>query len=77
MIVMKGVKSFVIERERDKMTNFEKIKSLDINELAEKLNESFACDHCPLGEFCSENSSELTSSCTGVWKEWLKSEVEE
>lgn len=59
-----------------KMTNFEKIKNMSIDELAEKLNESFACDHCPIEEFCNEHNSEPHSSCTTIWEKWLKSEVQ-
>lgn len=58
------------------MTNFEKIKNMSIDELAEKLNESFACDRCPIEEFCDENNSDPYSSCTAIWENWLKSEVE-
>lgn len=58
------------------MTNFEKIKNMSIDELAEKLNESFACDRCPIEEFCDENNSDPYSSCTTIWEKWLKSEVE-
>lgn len=65
------------------MTNFEKIKNMSINELAEKFNESFACDRCPLEKFCDENNSEPyspsepNSSCTTIWKKWLKSEAKD
>lgn len=57
------------------MTNFEKIKNMNVDEMAEKLNESFACDRCPLGEFCDKDMS--ISSCSDIWKKWLESEVEE
>lgn len=57
------------------MTNFEKIKSMGVDELAEKLNDLFTCDHCPLAEFCDEIIGEMT--CTGVLKEWLESEAKE
>ena len=58
------------------MTNFEKIKNMSTEELAEKLNESFACDRCPISEFCDKKTSTQYMSCTGVWEQWLKSEVE-
>ena len=58
------------------MTNFEKIKNMNIDQLSEKLNESFACDRCPIGEFCDKNNSTPYLSCTGVWGKWLKSEVQ-
>lgn len=61
------------------MTNFEKIKNMSLDEMAEKLNDSFACDRCPLEEFCDKESlnSISISSCSGIWKKWLESEVEE
>lgn len=55
------------------MTNFEKIKNMSVKELAEKLNESFACDRCPINDLCD---SIVGGNCTKVWIEWLKSEVE-
>ena len=65
------------------MTNFEKIKekikNMSVDEMAEKLYESFVCDRCPLEEFCDKDdlSSMPISSCSGIWKKWLESEVEE
>lgn len=59
------------------MTNFEKIRNMSIDELAEKLDESFACDRCPIEEFCDKKTFTRCMSCTDVWKDWLKSEVEE
>lgn len=58
------------------MTNFEKIKNMNIDELAEKLDESFACDHCPIWIFCDEINSTHTT-CTGAWKKWLESGVKD
>lgn len=58
------------------MTNFEKIKNMNIDELAEKLNESFACDRCPIEGFCNENNTTPYSSCSRVWRIWLRSEVQ-
>lgn len=57
------------------MTNFEKIKSMSVDELAEKLDDLFSCDHCYFAEFCDENIEGTT--CTGVLKEWLESEAKE
>ena len=53
------------------MTNFEKIKNMNIDQLAEKLNDSFACDRCPIGEFCEKHNSTPDLDCTGIWGEWL------
>lgn len=58
------------------MTNFEKIKNMGVDEMAEKLNESFACDRCPIWEFCDKHNSTPDLDCTGIWGEWLKSEVQ-
>lgn len=57
------------------MTNFEKIKNMSVDELAKKLNKSFACDPCPIEEFCNKHNSTPDLDCTGIWVEWLKSEV--
>lgn len=57
------------------MTNFEKIKNMNIDQLAEKLKESFVCYHCPIKEFCDEYDSTPDLDCIDICKEWLKSEV--
>lgn len=57
------------------MINFEKIKSISVDELAEKLNDLFACDRCPITEFCDEITWGTHLSCTSVWGKWLKSEA--
>lgn len=54
------------------MTNFERIKDMSIEELAEKLDELFACDRCPIEEFCEDT---VDRGCTDTWIKWLKSEV--
>lgn len=59
------------------MTNFEKIKNMGINEMADKLAVSFVCGSCPIRKFCDENDKSSTATCIGVWKKWLKSEVED
>lgn len=57
------------------MTNFEKIKSMSIGELVEKLDKVFTCEHCPIVEFCGK--TEEIIECEDIWEKWLKSEVEE
>lgn len=54
------------------MTNFEKLKTMSIDELADKLDEVFACEYCPIAEFCNKN--EKIKKCKSIWKKWLKSE---
>ena len=54
------------------MTNFEKIKNMSIEELANLIFLWIDCTHCPIQLNCfpSEN-------CIDVCKRWLKSEVKE
>lgn len=63
------------------MTNFEKIKNMSLEELADTVsNELIDCDSCPIREFhalCNNDTSNEFESCTDIWKKWLKSEVEE
>ena len=46
------------------MTNFEKIKNMGIEEMAYKLDEVFACEYCPITEFCNKN--EKIKKCKGI-----------
>ena len=59
------------------MTNFEKIKNMNVDQMSNKLDELFACDRCPIVGFCDKNNSTPGSSCTYIWKKWLESEVED
>ena len=58
------------------MTNFEKIKNMKIDGLADKLDEVFTCECCPIIEFCDKYAI-ICKKCKNIWKNWLKSEVEE
>lgn len=55
------------------MTNFEKIKSMNIDELADKLKGIFTCEQCLAVEFCDKSKKII--ECKSVWSEWLKSEA--
>lgn len=57
------------------MTNFEKIKNMSVEELANELDKGFSCYGCPIREFCDKNKKK--TKCRTVWKKWLRSEVEE
>lgn len=57
------------------MTNFQKIKNMNIDQLADKLNESFVCYCCPIKEFCDEYDSIPDLDCIDICRIWLKSEV--
>lgn len=50
------------------MTNFEKIKNMSVEELADFIAEMAECDRCFV--YCS-------GDCKYSWEQWLKSEVEE
>lgn len=57
------------------MTNEEKIKSLSTEELADMLGSlSTDCEECLIRKFCADNCS--TIKCETVWKQGLKSEVQ-
>lgn len=49
------------------MTNFEKIKNMRVEELADFISELTDCDRCHL--LCG-------GDCQYSWKQWLKSEAE-
>lgn len=64
------------------MTNFEKIKDMSVEELAAKCCGSSYCASCPIWDFCTytmHNNDDRVQAlnCLTVWREWLKSEVEE
>lgn len=66
------------------MTNFEKIKNMSVEELADKISWLINdCDECPICKFCKSaylrNNYKIQDfdTCSGTWKQWFKSEVEE
>lgn len=62
------------------MTNFEKIKNMNVEELALLMDSvSSDCQECPICGFCEDIRLKLNHflHCKTVWKSWLKSEVEE
>lgn len=63
------------------MTNFEKIKNMNINEIAEKISRMIGtCAQCQIESFCSEVSKEVEfgekTFCLRMWEQWLEHEVE-
>ena len=57
------------------MTNYERIKDMTVEEMAEWLEKiPVGCDFCPAREFCDMN---IYNTCENIFKEWLESEVEE
>lgn len=60
------------------MTNFEKIKNMSVEELADTMgNATEDCVFCPIFKFCYEYRHGSAPNCSGTWEQWLKSEVEE
>lgn len=57
------------------MTNFEKIKAMNIEEMAEELSFYIDCGLCPIGKDCTNKYPDLM--CKDKIKILLKSEVEE
>lgn len=55
------------------MTNYEKIKSLDISELAKFINQNVSCLDCMAYRICDDFPS-LT--CDEIIEKWLKMEEE-
>lgn len=59
------------------MTNYEKIKSMAIDEMAIFLSNIADCTDCPIQEYCTEHGKELHYPCPESLWHWLKSEVNE
>ena len=56
------------------MTNFEKIKSMTVEEIAYYLARMTHCPPCPIKTFCVNN---YAIDCRSVFTKWLESEAEE
>ena len=59
------------------MTNFEKIKNMSIDEMADKLEDLTVCGYCPVEKFCDKNGKTHYIRCKSTWKKWLKSEIKD
>ncbi len=56
------------------MTNYEKIKTMSVEEMAEGLHDiTTDCDVCPVVGYCIVDHK----TCKETMQEWLESEVEE
>ena len=59
-----------------KMTNYDRIKQMSIEEMATMLdNFRLDCSYCPACDFC--NKSFKDEECRDIVKKWLEQEVEE
>lgn len=68
---------WLVEREREamKMTNYERIKNMSVEEMAESCDEFFSC---PYGQpYVGCDMEEKYKNCSECVKHWLNSEVEE
>lgn len=54
------------------MTNYDRIKSMNVEEMAEFLFEYFDCDFCPMSAKCKTQNYE---NCKKNIKRWLLQEV--
>lgn len=64
------------------MTNFEKIKNMSVDEIAQKISQMIGtCAQCQIESFCSELSKEVEfgekTFCLRMWEQWLEREVED
>lgn len=55
------------------MTNYEKIKSMDISELAKFIDKNISCLDCLAYQICDDFPDSL---CVDIIEEWLKMEIE-
>lgn len=51
-------------------TNYEKIKNMTLEEMAEFFDSHIMCELCPTYDFCVEEGEE----CRKIFKHWLQSE---
>lgn len=56
------------------MTNYDRIKAMNIDEMAEHFDGIFDCSNCPNDMFLCESKG---SVCTKYIKQWLQQEVSE
>ena len=56
------------------MTNYDRIKAMNIDEMADYFNGIFDCSNCPNDMFLCESKG---SVCTKYIKQWLEQEVSE
>lgn len=60
------------------MTNFEKIKQMSVDEMAEELFYIIYCDDCPIAKSKGYTDNHCNgSTCKRALKHWLESEAEE
>ena len=56
-------------------TNYERIKNMTVEEMAEFFANHILCDDCPISTICNKEMITI-DECPKVFEEWLKSESE-
>lgn len=63
------------------MRNIDKIKAMNIDEMAEflsnQLKYSDNCTYCFIEEFCISSLEKKIATCKDIYKQWLERESEE
>lgn len=57
------------------VTNYEKIKNMTVEEMAEFFSECIMCDDCPVCTFCDEEMV-TGDGCPKIFRQWLQTESE-
>lgn len=55
-------------------TNYERIKNMTVEEMAELFDEYITCRNCPASDFCERHSVDY---CSTILEQWLQSESED
>lgn len=55
-------------------TNYERIKAMSVEEMAEWLKQYISCEKCPQSDFCTDNFTTV-DECNEVLENWLESEA--
>ena len=62
------------------MTNYERIKAMSVEEMAEFITNYIRCEHCPVTDICwgngGYNEDGNWCSCQKWFQQWLESEAE-
>lgn len=70
----------LIDGHIDKMTNYERIKNMSVDEMAVCFSKFSQCDNCLAEDFCNKinnrDDDSVMMSCEQRLKEWIESESE-
>lgn len=59
------------------LTNFERIKTMTVEELIDWCRYKFDCPYCPAWEYCGAEDIAEAGNCKSALKIWLEKEVQE